>query len=164
MELFTYTKSDAGLSGQEIRAALLKSLEGRTVRKALILPSDFTRFHSNAGFITNVYYHILMDQGAEVDILPALGAHVPVTKEEAAAIFGDIPYEKFIPHDWHSDKEESKGAGFRAADYDEMVKRYDPEKLQYGYNTPPDGEEILHPQSGPWALGQPRGVLRCLLS
>ena len=92
MEQFTYAKTEQGLTAGEIKSALLQSLEGRDVKKALLIPPDFTRFHSNAGFITNVYYHTLMERGAEVDILPALGTHVPVTEREAAAMFGDIPY------------------------------------------------------------------------
>ena len=46
-----------------------------------------------------------------------------------------------------------EGVGFQAADYDEMVKRYDPQKLSYGYNTLPDGEEIYfipNPALGLW--------------
>ena len=54
-DIYLYAKSDAGLSLDEIRVALLQSLEGRDLHKVLILPPDFTRFHSNAGFITNVY-------------------------------------------------------------------------------------------------------------
>ena len=103
MEQFYYAKDEQGLSREEIREALLKSLEGRSLKKALIIPPDFTRFHSNAGFITNVYFHALTDRGCQVDILPALGTHVPVTEEEAAAMFGDIPFEKFIPHNWRTD-------------------------------------------------------------
>ena len=103
MELFTYAKTEQGLAAGELKSALLRSLEGRNVKKALLIPPDFTRFHSNAGFITNVYYHALLERGAEVDILPALGTHVPVTEKEAAAMFGDIPYGKFIPHDWRND-------------------------------------------------------------
>ena len=103
MELFTYAKTEEGLSREEIRAALLQSLEGRKLGRVLIIPPDFTRFHSNAGYITNVYYHVLTERGCEVDILPALGTHEPVSREQAAAMFGDIPYEKFIPHNWRSD-------------------------------------------------------------
>ena len=103
MENFLYAKSEQGLSREEIKAALLASLEGRDLKHVLIIPPDFTRFHSNAGYITNVYYHALVERGCEVDILPALGTHVPVTAEEATAMFGDIPYEKFIPHNWRTD-------------------------------------------------------------
>ena len=103
MEHFVYAESELGLSREAIRDALLKSLEGRSLKNVLIIPPDYTRFHSNSGYITNVYYHALVDNGCEVDILPALGTHVPVTKEEAAIMFGDIPYEKFIPHNWRTD-------------------------------------------------------------
>ena len=103
MEHFVYAETEQGLSREAIRDALLKSLEGRTLKNVLIIPPDYTRFHSNSGYITNVYYHALVDMGCAVDILPALGTHVPVTREEAATMFGDIPYEKFIPHNWRTD-------------------------------------------------------------
>ena len=95
MEKFYYANQQAGMSPEETKAALLTSLEGCSLNKALIIPPDFTRFHSNAGYITNVYYHALVERGCEVDILPALGTHVPVTEEEAKVMFGDIPFEKF---------------------------------------------------------------------
>ena len=103
MDQFYYAKDARGLTREEIRTALKQSLEGRTLRKVLIIPPDFTRFHSNAGFITNTYYHLLTELGAEVDLLPALGTHVPVSEEEARIMFGDIPYSKFIPHNWRTD-------------------------------------------------------------
>ena len=102
-DIYRYANSDAGLSMDEIRVALLQSLEGRELHKALILPPDFTRFHSGAGFITNIYYHALTDAGVQVDILPALGTHVPVSKEQWEAMFGDIPYERMLIHNWRTD-------------------------------------------------------------
>jgi len=103
MDIFKISQAEEGLSPEEIREALLQSLEGRTLNHVLIIPPDFTRFHSNAGYITNVYYHTLTERGCEVDIMPALGTHVPVTKEEVEFMFGDIPFEKFIPHNWRTD-------------------------------------------------------------
>lgn len=103
MDIFKTASVEEGLTPEEIKAALLESLEGRTVKHALILPPDFTRFHSNAGYITNVYYHALTERGASVDILPALGTHVPVTPEQSAAMYGDVPYERLIPHNWRTD-------------------------------------------------------------
>ena len=103
MDIFKTASVEEGLTPEEIKAALLESLEGRTVKHALILPPDFTRFHSNAGYITNVYYHALTERGAIVDILPALGTHVPVTPEQSAAMYGDVPYERLIPHNWRTD-------------------------------------------------------------
>ena len=99
MEQFYYAKDESGLSREEIRAALQASLEGRTVKKALIIPPDFTRFHSQAGLITNIYYHLLTDAGCQVDVMPALGTHEPVSKEQWPVMFGDVPYENMIGHD-----------------------------------------------------------------
>ena len=103
MELYKIASSGEGLSLEEIRDALLQSIEGRDIKKALILPPDFTRYHSNAGYITNVYYHALTERGAEVDVMPTLGTHVPVSDEQREKMFGDIPAERFIAHDWRND-------------------------------------------------------------
>ena len=91
------------MTREEIKAALEQSLEGRVLKHVLIIPPDFTRFHSNAGFITNTYYHLLTARGCQVDILPALGTHVAMTKEEAEKMYGDIPFEKFLYHNWRTD-------------------------------------------------------------
>ena len=103
MELFYHAQTEQGLSAEEIRAALIRSLEGKQPRKALLLPPDYTRYHSNAGFITNVYYHLLRDMGCEVDLIPALGTHVPVTERQWVRMFGDVPYEKMLVHNWRTD-------------------------------------------------------------
>ena len=103
MQEFLYAKTETGLTEADIRQALEQSLAGRTLRNVLIIPPDFTRYHSNAGLITNLYYHMLMEQGCGVDILPALGTHVPLTREQATSMFGDIPFEKFLVHSWRED-------------------------------------------------------------
>lgn len=100
MNEFVYAKTETGLTREEIRQALERSLAGRAPRRVLIIPPDFTRFHSNAGLITNLYYHLLTGRGASVDILPALGTHVPVTRRQAQTMFGDIPFERFLVHSW----------------------------------------------------------------
>ena len=61
------------MRNEEIFAAVRASLEGRTVKNALLIPPDFTRFHSNAGLIAGEYYRLLTERGAQVDVLPALG-------------------------------------------------------------------------------------------
>ena len=72
--------ANGGISDTELKEALEKSLAGRTLQKVLIIPPDFTRFHSQAGKITSIYYHLLTAMGAQVDIMPALGTHEPVSK------------------------------------------------------------------------------------
>ena len=103
MEINKIARTETGLSDEEIREALLASLAGRELKNVLILPPDFTRFHSKAGFITNVYYHALTERGCKVDILPALGTHAPMTREQCEKMFGDIPFECLIAHNWRTD-------------------------------------------------------------
>ena len=43
MDIFRTAAVETGLTPEEIKAALLESLEGRDVKHALILPPDFTR-------------------------------------------------------------------------------------------------------------------------
>ena len=102
MNISLRASRDEGLTAQEIKNALLSSLKDLTLRKVLLVPPDFTRFHSNAGYITNVYYHALKDI-AQVDIIPALGTHVKMTQEQCQEMFGDIPYDRFIEHKWRTD-------------------------------------------------------------
>lgn len=102
-DIYLVAKSETGLTQEEIKTALLSSLEGRSLKKVLILPPDFTRFHSGAGYITNVYYHALADKGIQVDILPALGTHVPMTQTQWTAMFGDVPFDRMLVHNWRTD-------------------------------------------------------------
>ena len=103
MEIVRTSAAEGGLTREEIRAALEESIAGRTLRRVLIIPPDFTRCYSNAGLITNLYYHMLTERGCEVDILPALGSHMPVTEEEARQMFGDVPFSRFLVHNWRTD-------------------------------------------------------------
>ncbi len=102
MELFFREQSPEGLSKEDILKGLKQSLEGKTLKKVLLIPPDFTRFHSNAGLITNLYYHLLKDH-AQVDILPALGTHEPMSTSELDEMYGDIPHDRFIVHNWRED-------------------------------------------------------------
>ena len=103
MDIFRISDRENGLTEDEIRSALLQSLEGRTLRKVLIIPPDHTRLHSNAGYITGVYYHALTEMGVQTDIMPALGTHAPVSESQWNAMFAGIPYEKMLVHDRRHD-------------------------------------------------------------
>ena len=51
-------------------------------------------------------------------------------------------------------REEIEGVNFRYAELSEMVQKYDPQRLQDGLNTLPDGEEVFYisnPALGLWA-------------
>jgi nickel-dependent lactate racemase len=105
MELCLRAETQAGLTRQELTQGLLGLLETRPAAKVLLIPPDYTRFHSNAGFLTNLCYHYYTGKGARVDILPALGTHVPISGEQAADMYGDIPYGTFLVHNWRTDVE-----------------------------------------------------------
>ena len=92
-----------GISDLQLKEALQKSLEGRDLKKVLILPPDFTRMYSGAGKITAIYYELLKDT-CQVDIMPALGTHVPMTREEWVAFFGEgVPFDRMLIHNWRTD-------------------------------------------------------------
>jgi len=102
---FTIMNNDSEpLDLLQIEEAVEKTIRNRDLRKVLLIPPDFTRFHSMAGMITEIYYNKLKDT-CEIDILPALGTHVPVTEEECKAMFGSVPYEIMLEHNWRTDVE-----------------------------------------------------------
>ena len=70
-------------------------------KKVLVIPPDFTRFHSRAGDITTLLYNYYGDNLK--DILPALGTHSPMTDNELSEMFKGVPKELFRVHDWRRD-------------------------------------------------------------
>ncbi len=96
-------KSETGIDLEGIRQACAQSVEGKQLKKVLLLPPDYTRMYSGAGVITAAYYELLKDT-CEVDIMPALGTHEPMTREESLAFFGEgVPFERLIVHNWRRD-------------------------------------------------------------
>lgn len=103
MYLEMKAQSPDGLREEEIAALLEQSLGERELKRVLILPPDFTRYHSNAGLITCIYRRLLLARGCEVDIMPALGSHELVSAEQWEKMFPGVPYAEMIPHNWRSD-------------------------------------------------------------
>ena len=85
---------------ENIHQQLQKTIQNKNLNKVLLIPPDATRPHSGGGLITNMYYEMLTTQGIEVNILPALGSHAPMTRAEQLSFFGDIPEECFLTHNW----------------------------------------------------------------
>lgn len=73
--------------------------------KILILPPDITRCYSYAGKITAYLYEKLSGQ-CEVRIMPAVGTHRQMTREERSTFFGAIPDACFLSHNWKNDTED----------------------------------------------------------
>ena len=90
------------IGNEELKKAVSEILERIGSRKkVLIIPPDFTRFHSRAGDITSLIYE---HYGKSIsDILPALGTHMPMTSEEMSVMFKGVPGDLFRIHDWRND-------------------------------------------------------------
>ena len=72
------------------------------MRRVLLVPPDFTRYHSGAGALTSMLYRALIDRGSYVEVLPATGTHVPVSEEERKQMFPGIPRAAFREHDFRT--------------------------------------------------------------
>ncbi len=105
LSLSLQADSAGGLSALDIHGALDRFLQSfdPPPQKVLMIPPDFTRFHSGAGMITAHLYGALKDR-CQVDILPALGTHVAMTDEEIQTMYGHgIPLSRFFTHNWRTD-------------------------------------------------------------
>lgn len=76
--------------------------KNRIIKKILIIPPDFTRFYSMSGKITSMLYKKLKDI-CTIDILPALGTHMPMTDKELDEMFEGISHDRYFIHDWKND-------------------------------------------------------------
>lgn len=95
-----------GLISREERNALLDGQVARILasgaRRILLLPPDLTRGNSDAGPIAAYLWQALHDR-VDIDIMPTLGTHVPMTEKELRAMFGgEIPLAAFKVHDWRN--------------------------------------------------------------
>jgi len=99
----------------------------------MLLPPDATRFHSKAGFLTDIASRELQnrDEGDRLGlVMPALGTHVPMSDAELERMFPRTPKDRFRSHDWRNDVVELgridaswvKEATAGAVDYDWPVQ------------------------------------------
>ena len=81
-------------------------ITGKGVKRLLILPPDHTRLNSQAGPIT-AYLWDKLHNSVHIDIMPALGTHVPMSQAQCVRMFGDrIPFNRILPHRWRDDLRE----------------------------------------------------------
>ena len=86
----------------DLESGLYSALAKLGVRKkVLVVPPDFTRFHSRAGDITTLIYNYYKE-GLK-DILPALGTHVPMSDRELNVMYKGVPKDLFRIHYWRKD-------------------------------------------------------------
>jgi len=90
------------MSDADLRVNLFAALERLGERKrVLAVPPDFTRFHSQAGVLTEMAWEFYGER--LVDVLPALGTHTAMPDQQIATMFGKTPRGLFRVHDWRND-------------------------------------------------------------
>lgn len=99
-----YVTDENAISIEQIEKNIENLLsQYENLKKVLIIPPDFTRCYSMAGDITQILYKKLSDY-ADVYVMPALGTHMAMDKEEKQKMFGNvIPDDKFLIHNWQTD-------------------------------------------------------------
>lgn len=118
-----FYEKKAEINRDEIKSLVIKSAKEclnricQNPKKVLLLPPDITRAHSGAGWITELFYNYFA-QTADVYVIPTLGQHVPHTEEQNKWMFGNIPENKILKHDWRKD---GKKLGTIPADYVEKI-------------------------------------------
>src|SRR5208282_4393338 len=89
------------LSLDDLRQGLSHALDQLGPRqRVLVIPPDFTRFHSRAGPVTKLIYDYYGDR--LTDVLPALGTHTPMTRAEIAEMYAGVPENLFRVHNWRT--------------------------------------------------------------
>ena len=102
MEKYHVSERKEGFTGREIEE-IVTDIGTEGMKKVLLVVPDYTRYHSNAGLISNIYYHYFTDRGIEVKLLEALGTHEKISDYQLEDMYGDIPFGAFVPHDWRND-------------------------------------------------------------
>lgn len=99
---FAVGSTSTELSDDEMRAGLHAAFAKLGERNCVLaLPPDFTRFNSRAGLLTcqtHEYYGERL-----VDVMPALGTHVPMPAWQLDRMFPSVPKDLFREHRWRDD-------------------------------------------------------------
>jgi nickel-dependent lactate racemase len=107
--LFSHGRKDMDIDQQQKEAFIQQMMQkiiekqGKEPKKILLLPPDMSRFHSDAGNLTQIMYKLFSSK-AHIDIMPAIGSHYVMTEEEIREMFGnEIPLDRFKEHDWKNE-------------------------------------------------------------
>ena len=99
---YAYGGPQAELSPEFMDQALSQALDQLgDRRRVLAVPPDGSRFHSQAGLLTQHAYRYYGERLACV--LPALGTHNTMPPAALTRMFGDIPHSFFAVHNWRTD-------------------------------------------------------------
>lgn len=126
MQYFARGNEKDVLSHNDLREGIYSALSKLGLKKkVLVVPPDFTRYHSQAGILTKFVYQYYKE--ALTDVLPATGTHFQMTDEEIAKMYEGVPKNLFRVHKWRSDL---KTLGEVPADF---VNRVSEGKINYSW-------------------------------
>ncbi len=95
---------DVDLSNQQLNDLLAEGLAKLGTRnRVLAVPPDITRLHSQAGVLTQAAHRYYGDRLKAV--LPAIGTHTPMQPAQITHMYGDMPQNIFLVHNWRTDVE-----------------------------------------------------------
>ncbi|QHS52729.1 lactate racemase domain-containing protein [Edaphobacter sp. 12200R-103] len=105
-----FTVEADAIPAQQVKEAAIRLIDEAQKRiaprlnRVLLLPPDLTRAHSGVGKITEWVYQEIMRRNpdAHVRVIPTLGQHVPHTEAENRWMFGSIPNDIILAHDWRN--------------------------------------------------------------
>lgn len=102
MLYFAHGSETTELTAEDIKKSLFETFEkmGKP-GKVLAIPPDFTRYHSQAGYLTSLAYEYFGN--TLTDVLPALGTHAPMSEREIQKMFKGVPLTLFREHKWRTD-------------------------------------------------------------
>ena len=102
MQYFARGNEKDVLSHNDLREGIYSALSKLGLKKkVLVVPPDFTRYHSQAGILTKFAYQYYKE--ALTDVLPATGTHFQMTDEEIEKMYEGIPKNLFRAHNWRND-------------------------------------------------------------
>ena len=101
MLLYSRGQENDNLSRQDLKEGFCSAMEKLGLKKkVLVVPPDFTRYHSRAGELTSAAWEYYGD--SLTDILPALGTHSAMTEAEIKQMYGQTPLGLFREHNWRT--------------------------------------------------------------
>ncbi len=101
MLLYSKGAADAAIKPEELKSGLYEALDKLGAKnKVLAIPPDITRYHSQAGVLTEYAWEYYRER--LTDILPSTGTHYPMSEEEIGMMYGKTPRTLFRIHDWRN--------------------------------------------------------------
>ncbi len=101
MLLYSTGSVNTNLSRRDLKEGLYEALEKiGPEKKVIAVPPDITRFHSQAGVLTEFVWEYYGER--LTDVLPSIGTHYPMSESEIRMMYGETPKSIFRAHDWRN--------------------------------------------------------------